>query len=136
MPLTTLLPVLQRRDVQIVVLQQGASRDELDALPAIVQDDLLDIANDCDDFAMTAQAIMACDAVLAVDTAVTHVAGALGIPTWVMVAHPAEWRWGRDRSDCPYYPQTTVLRQKIGGDWSAVVQGVLHAIDVWHEARR
>ena len=136
MPLSMLLPVLQRRDVQIVVLQQGPSRDELNALPATARDDLLDIANDCDDFAVTAQAITACDAVLTVDTAVAHVAGALGVPTWVMVAHPAEWRWGRDRSDCPYYPQTTVLRQKVGGDWSAVIQGVLRAVDVWHEARR
>jgi hypothetical protein len=53
-----------------------------------------------------------------------------------MVAEPAEWRWGRDRSDCPYYPHTTVLRQASGGDWSAVVHGAMQAIDAWHLARR
>jgi Flp pilus assembly protein TadD len=126
---------LQRRDVQIVVLQQGSSRDQLDTLPVELRDTLLDVAPDCIDMADTAQVLTTCDAVLSVDTSVAHVAGALGVPTWVMVAHPAEWRWGRDRTDCPYYPYTTVLRQRAGGDWSAVVHGAMQAIDAWHRAR-
>jgi len=52
------------------------------------------------------------------------------------VAHPAEWRWGRERSDSLYYPHSTVLRQRGSGDWSAVVCGVHRAIDAWHLAHR
>jgi Flp pilus assembly protein TadD/ADP-heptose:LPS heptosyltransferase len=136
MPLATLLPVLRRLDVQIVVLQQGPAREQLEGLPHDVRSRFVDIATDCADMADTAQVLTACDVVLSVDTAVAHVAGALGVPTWVMVAEPAEWRWGRDRSDCPYYPHTTVLRQASGGDWSAVVHGAMQAIDAWHLARR
>ncbi len=136
MPLATLLPVLRRLDVQVVVLQQGPARDQLEALPHDLRSRFVDIATDCADMADTAQVLTACDVVLSVDTAVAHVAGALGVPVWVMVAHPAEWRWGRDRSDCPYYPTATVLRQASGGDWSAVVQGAMTAIDAWHRARR
>ncbi len=136
LPLTTLLPVLEREDVQTVVLQQGSPRDQLDAVPAAVRERWLDIANDCIDFADTAQVVSACDAVLSVDTSVAHVAGALGVPTWVMVAHPAEWRWGREGSDSPYYPHTTVLRQRACGDWSAVMQGAQDAIDTWHRSAR
>jgi len=136
MPLSALLPILQRRDVQVVVLQQGPSRDQLATLAPDVRDALFDLANDCVDMADTAQVLTACDAVLSVDTSVAHVAGALGVPAWVMVAYPAEWRWGRERTDCPYYPQTTVLRQMAGGDWSAVVAGAGQAIDAWHAGRR
>jgi Flp pilus assembly protein TadD/ADP-heptose:LPS heptosyltransferase len=136
MPLATLLPILERTDVQIVVLQQGPSREQLDAVPADLRGTFVDVATDYTDMADTAQVLMACDAVLSVDTSVAHVAGALGVPTWVMVAHPAEWRWGRDRGDCPYYPATQVLRQASGGDWSHVVHGAMTAIDAWHRARR
>ena len=64
------------------------------------------------------------------------VLGALGLPTWVMVAHPAEWRWGRDRTACLFYPHTTVLRQHAGGDWSAVVLAVRAMIEAWRNAHR
>jgi len=136
MPLCTLLPVLQRSDVQIVVLQQGPSRAQLEALTPSVRDSLLDVAENCTDMADTAQVLIDCDVLLSVDTSVAHVAGALGVPTWVMVAHPAEWRWGRERSDSLYYPHSTVLRQRGSGDWSAVVCSVHRAIDAWHLAHR
>ena len=136
MPLATLLPVMQRRDVQIVVLQQGPSRAQLDALAPSVRETLLDVADHCTDMADTAQVLTDCDVVLSVDTSVAHVAGAVGVPTWVMVAHPAEWRWGRDRSDSLYYPHCTVLRQQERGDWSAVVDSVQRSIDAWHQAHQ
>jgi len=136
MPLASLLPVLQRRDVQIVVLQQGPSRAQLDALAPTVRESLLDVADQCTDMADTAQVLTDCDVLLSVDTSVAHVAGAIGVPIWVMVAHPAEWRWGRDRNDSLYYPHCTVLRQQQRGDWSAVVDRVQRSIDAWHQAHR
>lgn len=133
-PLQTLLPVLERPDVEVVVLQQGPSRDQLDAIASDVRATMFDVATDCHDMADTAQVLTQCDVLLAVDTSVAHVAGALNVPTWVMVAHPAEWRWGRHRRDCLFYPSTTVLRQESAGDWVSVVRAACQAIDAWQQA--
>lgn len=134
MSLAQLLPVLGRRDVQPVVLQQGAPRAELDLLDAATRAHFVDVAPSCTDMGDTAHAMARCDVVLTVDTSVAHVAGALGIPAIVMVATPAEWRWGRHRADAIFYPTVRIVRQKQSGDWSSVVQQVCHAIDQWHSA--
>ena len=131
MPLDTLAPVLARRDVQIVVLQQGAPRGDFEALSPAVRASLIDVATECKDLGDTAHVMSRCDVILSVDTAVAHVAGALGIPAWVMVAHPAEWRWGRTRQDSIFYPSVRVLRQHSGGDWTSVITQVHQAIDQW-----
>ncbi|MES3034827.1 MAG: glycosyltransferase family 9 protein [Gemmatimonadota bacterium] len=136
MPLAALLPVLLQPDLQVVVLQQGSSREQLDTVPPDQRAQLVDVAPDCLDMADTAQVLASCDVLLSVDTSVAHVAGALGVPTWVMVAHPAEWRWGRDRTDCLFYPNTIVLRQHAGGDWSAVISAVQALLDAWRHAQR
>jgi ADP-heptose:LPS heptosyltransferase len=135
MSLATLRPILSRHDVQCVVLQQGAPRAELEQLDAATRVRCIDAASACGDMGETAHVMARCDVILSVDTAVVHVAGALGLPTWVMVAHPAEWRWGRQRSDSPFYPSVRVIRQHQGGDWNSVVQDVNRAIDQWLAAR-
>ena len=132
MSLAQLLPVLARRDVQPVVLQQGAPHAELDRLDAATRAHFVDVAPSCTDMGDTAHALAQCHVVLTVDTSVAHVAGALGIPTIVMVTTPAEWRWGIDRADSIFYPTVHVMRQQHGGDWSSVVQQVGHAIEQWH----
>ena len=128
-PLSALLPALLRPDVQLVVLQHGPARAQLDALDDDVRRTLVDVAPLCHDMADTAQAIASCDVVLTVDTSVAHVAGALGVPTWVMVACTAEWRWGRARRDSLWYPSVTVMRQAAPGDWRAVAAEITQAID-------
>ncbi len=128
-PLEALLPALRRPDVELVILQQGAARAELDSVDDTLRRTVIDVADACHDMADTAQAIASCDVVLTVDTSVAHVAGALGVPTWVMVAFPAEWRWGRDRTDSLFYPTVRVLRQQALYDWSAVTAGITQAID-------
>ena len=60
------------------------------------------------------------DLVISVCTSVVHLSGALGRPTWVMLAFNADWRWLTDRSDCPWYPTATLYRQQAIGDWSSV----------------
>ncbi len=135
MSLAQLLPVLIRRDVQPIVLQQGAPRAELDQLDAATLAHFIDIAPLCTDMGDTAHAMARCNIVLTVDTSVAHVAGALGIPAIVMVAAPAEWRWGRDRADSIFYPTVRIARQEQRSDWRSVVQQVSHAIDQWHSAR-
>ena len=134
MSLAQLLPVLTRCDVQPVVLQQGAPRVELEQLDAAARARFIDAAPSCTDMGDTAHVMARCDLVLTVDTSVAHVAGALGRPTIVMVAIPAEWRWGLDRADSIFYPTVRIARQQQAGDWSSVVQHVSHAIDAWLSA--
>ncbi len=129
MPLSAMLPLLTRRDLQVVVLQQGVVREQLDELAPALRASLVDVATACGDMGDTAHIMTACDIVLTVDTSVAHVAGALGCATWVMVSEPAEWRWGIARCDSPFYPTVRVFRQPLPGDWPGVIENVSRALD-------
>jgi ADP-heptose:LPS heptosyltransferase len=76
------------------------------------------------DFVETAAAILRLDGVITVDTAVAHLAGALGKDVWVLLSSPADWRWMRERTDSPWYPSVTLIRQTVPGDWSGPVREV------------
>ncbi|MET3823184.1 tetratricopeptide (TPR) repeat protein [Burkholderia sp. PvR073] len=80
------------------------------------------------DFADTAALIGALDLVIAVDSAVAHLAGALGAPVWVLLPDPAEWRWMRERGDSPWYPSAWLFRQPAPGNWADVIDAVRVAI--------
>jgi hypothetical protein len=87
---------------------------------------LVDLAPHIDDFDDTAALVMGLDLVITVDSAVAHLAGALGKPTWVLLpAYQTDWRWQTERADSPWYPGVMRLfRQQQAGDWSAVVAEV------------
>jgi tetratricopeptide (TPR) repeat protein len=77
------------------------------------------------DFAETAALISNLDVVISVDTAVAHLAGALGKPTWIMIpAIAPDWRWMLNREDTPWYPTARLFRQKTPGDWKDVVERI------------
>lgn len=76
-------------------------------------------------FADTAALMMCLDVVISVDTAVTHLAGALGRPTWLMLQWFAtDWRWMLDRDSSPWYPTTRIFRQPSMGDWTSVTKKI------------
>jgi Flp pilus assembly protein TadD len=77
-----------------------------------------------DDFSDAAALIACMDLVVTVDTAVVHIAGAMGAPVWVMLSWMADWRWLLDRADSPWYPTATLFRQKERGDWAGAVEAL------------
>ncbi len=89
---------------------------------------LIDWMMDCSDFADTAALIMNLDLVISVDTAVAHLAGALGKPVWLMDRFNSCWRWLAGRDDSPWYPTLRLFRQKELGDWDEVAMRIRAAL--------
>mgnify|MGYP001809860770 CR=1 FL=1 len=81
----------------------------------------LDLSAELVSFADTAAVLSQLDLVIAVDTAVAHLAGALARPLWVLLPQAADWRWMRGRDDSPWYPSARLYRQPAAGDWDAAV---------------
>jgi ADP-heptose:LPS heptosyltransferase len=76
------------------------------------------------DFADAAALIAELDLVVCADTAVAHLAGALGKPVWILLPYVADWRWLRKRKKSPWYPSARLFRQSVAGDWSDVIDRV------------
>jgi tetratricopeptide (TPR) repeat protein len=80
------------------------------------------------DFADTAALARCLDLVISVDTSIAHMAGALGLPTWILLTHVADYRYLLERDDSPWYPTARLFRQTRAGDWGAVVERVRLAL--------
>lgn len=85
---------------------------------------LLDYMNDCSDFADTAALIANIDLVISVDTAVVHLAGAMGKPVWVLNRFDSCWRWLQKREDSPWYPTLRLFNQPQPRDWTSTVERI------------
>jgi hypothetical protein len=81
------------------------------------------------DFAETAALMKQMDLVISVDTSIAHLAGALALPLWVLIADPPEYRWMLQREDSPWYPTARLYRQARRGDWPEVIARVAAELD-------
>src|SRR5580658_5891265 len=106
-----------------VSLQQGATAAELKSLGPIRH--LGDAFGDLQD---AAEAISALDLVISADTALAHLAGALGKPVWILLPLAPDWRWLTERADSPWYPSARLFRQTRAGDWGPVIEAVAAAL--------
>jgi tetratricopeptide (TPR) repeat protein len=103
-------------------LQKNAENDTLRRLANKL--DLDDWAADFGDFADTAAALQNLDLIITIDTAIAHLAGALGRPAWLLLCYYPDWRWKIEGQDSPWYPTLKLIRQPKPGDWEAVFQKV------------
>ncbi|MBF0434826.1 MAG: tetratricopeptide repeat protein [Magnetococcales bacterium] len=116
---------LQRRtNHSLISLQKDARPEELAHWPGPIRHSGEWLV----DFAHTAAVIANLDLVVGVDTAVIHLAGALGCPTWVLLPRVPDWRWLLDRTDSPWYPGMRLFRQKVPGEWNGVMDEIGRAL--------
>jgi len=90
--------------------------------------DVIDVASALANFSETAAVLENIDLLVAVDSSVAHLAGALGKPVWLMLPWMPDWRWMLDREDNPWYPTMRLFRQRTRGDWAGVVARVANEL--------
>ncbi len=125
-PLARLAPVLSMPGVHFVSLQRETRDSDLAELAR--RPNLTRFDEALADFADTAAIVTQLDLVIAVDTAVAHLAGALGKPVWILLSHIQDWRWFIGRGDSPWYPSARLFRQAAPGDWDGVIADVAAAL--------
>ena len=119
-PLTLLEPLARINNVALVSLQKGAGAEQIPLLGERFR--VLDVGADLADFTDTAAVMKCLDVVVCCDTAVAHLAGALGVRVWVALATVSDWRWLLGRDDSPWYPTMRLFRQERLGEWRPVIQ--------------
>jgi len=121
-PLAHFARLAQVPGVQLLSLQKGPGTEQLRALsgqfPVVDLDSRLDEASGA--FMDTAAVMKNLDLVISSDTAVPHLAGALGVPVWLALPYVPDWRWLLEREDCPWYPTMRLFRQTRYGQWEDV----------------
>tara|TARA_B100000686_G_C16738543_1_gene945145 strand:+ start:177 stop:1754 length:1578 start_codon:yes stop_codon:yes gene_type:complete len=123
-PAKMLLPLLSLPNFTWVNLQQGERANDLVDCSQHALENPPRFIN----FADTAKAISELDLIISVDTSVAHLAGALGIPVWILLPYLPDWRWLLDRNDSPWYSQARLFRQKTPNSWDPVIAEVKEAI--------
>ncbi|MDF1748760.1 MAG: tetratricopeptide repeat protein [Alphaproteobacteria bacterium] len=100
-----------------------------DLQPYLKRGNVFDHSSDIKDFADTAAILKELDVLISVDTAVCHLAGAMGKDVWTMLPFGGEWRWLRNREDTPWYPTMRLVRQRILSDWGIVLDRVQEGLE-------
>jgi Flp pilus assembly protein TadD len=126
--LQLLATLFARPGIRWVSLQYGerASLEEQAANTPIFIDPEIDQLSNIDQFAAQ---VAAMDLVITIDNSTAHLAGALGIPTWILLPFAPDWRWLQEREDSPWYPTTRLFRQTRLDDWQSIVQDVERALE-------
>ncbi len=123
-PPELLTPMVRGSEVQWTSLQKLPGT----GIPAAWKGIVTDLGSDLEDFGDTAAVIEHLDLVITVDTAVAHLAGAMGKPVWLLLPFAPDWRWMLARTDSPWYPSMRIFRQPRPGDWGSVVEAVTQSL--------
>jgi tetratricopeptide (TPR) repeat protein len=125
-PAEIFLPPLVAAGAMVHVVQTELYKADVETIMRLDNVDAHgpDLAN----FADTAALLSLMDLVISVDTSIAHLAGAMGLPTWVLLQHASDFRWLRNRTDSPWYPTMRLFRQKTAGDWVSVMREIVSAL--------
>jgi len=123
-PLVEMAPLGKLKGIQFFSLQKGPGVEQLDTIGARLN--IVHLGDHLDEtsgaFMDTAAVLKSLDLLVTSDTAIAHVAGALGVPVWLALAYVPDWRWLLERDDTPWYPTIRLFRQAAVGDWSSVFE--------------
>ncbi|MFM7313377.1 MAG: tetratricopeptide repeat protein [Cyanobium sp.] len=128
-PLQALAPLVASVDVDLLSLQKGSGVEQLQT--CTFRDRFIPAQSEVDDvwdFQEIAAILTCCDLVITSDTALAHLAGGLGRPTWLLLPHIPDWRWGLEGETTFWYPSMRLFRQRAAGDWPEVMDRVAIAL--------
>jgi hypothetical protein len=120
-PLAALAPLMSVPQLKYISLQKHVGEDQLDTVSfgnRIIR--LPDLDSGRDAFLDTAAVLKSVDLLVTSDTAIAHLSGALGVPTWLCLMHEPDWRWMGRGSGTPWYGSVRLFRQPTSGDWASV----------------
>ena len=120
--LTHFIPLSKIPNVLLYGLQKGEAAGQVRDLSGIIS--ILNLADELHDFTDTAAAIENLDLIISVDTAVLHLAGAMGKPAWAVLPFTPDWRWMLTRKDSPWYPTMRLFRQEEWAQWGPVFENI------------
>jgi tetratricopeptide (TPR) repeat protein len=123
-PLRFFAPLARAPGVRLLSLQKGHGSEQVPQVDFPV----IDLAQRLDEttggFVDTVAALRSLDLVITSDTAVAHIAGALGVPVWTALTFAPDWRWQLGREDSPWYPTMRLFRQSSWGDWAGLFERI------------
>ncbi len=135
-PLACFAPLSAVPGVRLISLQKAHGLDQLERLPNRMDVETPgEFDEGGDAFVDTAAIMKSLDLVITSDTAIPHLAGALGVPAWVALKHVPDWRWMLDRSDSPWYPSLRLFRQSAPDDWAGVFARIAGELSPLAEAK-
>jgi len=117
--------LLDLKHIQWFSFQKGARAIELNKPPG---EQLIDLGQYFDDFADTASAARQMDLIITVDTAMAHLAGALGLRVWTLLSYDADWRWLKNLDYSPWYPGMRLYRQDRPGNWDTILEQIKYEL--------
>jgi tetratricopeptide (TPR) repeat protein len=127
-PFEKFAPLLAVPGTQFVSLQKDVR--PTDARAFREQSRVIDLGGDLKDFSDTAAVVSQLDMVVTVDTAVAHLAGAMGKPVWILLPYVPDFRWLLDCTESPWYPSARLFRKSKGGDWDEVISRVTSELTI------
>jgi len=125
-PLKKLQKIFSVKNIKFYSLQMEPTTEEIEYFKKY---DIKDLSSELKNFSDTAQIIEEMDLIISTDTAVPHLAGAMGKQTWLLLSSQPDWRWQVNKSDSFWYPSLKLFRQKEHGNWTDVVDSIYHNLN-------